>query len=145
MFNTIWLNRPYALRAFALSRLLDIDGASDLDAQKGAIGLRLRTGAMTRFRRYLADYARNGAYIDFANEKDWIAYLGNPEASPSTETALEYYVNKGDVAAAIATKKKTARSAKEVEEFQDMIVSEKAVRIISRSIWKSLAGRSMRT
>ena len=82
---------------------------------------------MTRFRRYLADYARNGAYIDFANEKDWIAYLGNPEASPSAETALEYYVNKGDVAAAIATKKKTARSAKEVAEFQDMIVSEKAV------------------
>jgi Endonuclease NucS len=75
----------------------------------------------------LSDYAREGAYIEFENEKDWISYFGNPNAAPSVDTALDYYVNKGNVAAAIATKKKTAKSAKELAEFQDMIVSEKAV------------------
>ena len=118
MYNTIRLNRPYALRMFALSRLVETDGAG---------GLALRKGALKKFRGYLANYAREGAYIEFENEKDWIAYFGDPGASPTVDTALEYYVNKGDVAAAIATKKKTAKSAKEVAEFQDMIVSEKAV------------------
>jgi len=42
-------------------------------------------------------------------------------------TAIEYYVNKGNVAAAIATKTKTTKSAKELADFQDMIVAEKAV------------------
>ena len=79
------------------------------------------------YRVYLSDYGREGAYIEFANEKDWIAYFGDPKASPTIDTALDYYVNKGDVAAAIATKKKTAKSAKELADFQDMIVSEKAV------------------
>jgi RecB family endonuclease NucS len=74
-----------------------------------------------------SDSARKGAYIDFANEKDWIFYFGDPGAKPTIDTALDYYVNKGDVAAAIAAKKKTAKSAKELAEFQDMIVSEKAV------------------
>jgi hypothetical protein len=118
MYNTIRLNRPYAFRMFALSRLVETDGAG---------GSALRKGALKRFRGYLANYARDGAYIEFANEKDWIAYFGDPQATPTVDTALEYYVNKGDVAAAIATKKKTAASAKEVAEFQDMIVSEKAV------------------
>ncbi len=90
-------------------------------------GVRLRKGALKQYRSYLADYGREGAYIQFANEKDWIAYFGDPKAMPTIDTALEYYVNKGDVAAAIATKKITAKSPKELAEFQDMIVSEKAV------------------
>jgi hypothetical protein len=118
MYNTIRLDRSYALRMFALSRLLEID-------EDG--GLILRKGSIKRYRSYLANYTREGAYIDFANEKDWVAYFGDPDTVPTIETALEYYVNKGDVAAAIATKKKTAKTAKELAEFQDMIVSEKAV------------------
>jgi hypothetical protein len=118
MYNTIKLDRSYALKMYGLSRLIDIDDNG---------GLRLRKGALKHFRRYLSDYARDGAYIDFENEKDWISYFGDPNATPTVATALDYYVNKGDVAAAIATKKKTAKSAKELAEFQDMIVSEKAV------------------
>jgi hypothetical protein len=118
MYNTIRLNRPYALRMFALSRLVEPDG-------KG--GLALGKGALKMFRGYLANYEREGSYIKFANEKDWIAYFGDPQVTPTVNTALEYYVNKGDIAAAIETKKRTAKSTKEVAEFQDMIVSEKAV------------------
>jgi hypothetical protein len=118
IYNTIRLNRSYALKMFALSQLVEIDGES---------GLALRRGSIRKFRGYLADYTREGTFINFANEKDWIAYFGDPAATPTMDTALEYYVNKGDVAAAIATKKKTAKTAKELTDFQDMIVSEKAV------------------
>jgi Endonuclease NucS len=118
IYNTIRLDRSYALKMFALSRLLVIDDDG---------GLAFREGSLKKFRGYLSEYARAGAYIDFANEKDWISYFGDPNAAPTIDTALEYYVNKGDVAAAIATKKKTAKSAKELAAFQDMIVSEKAV------------------
>jgi Holliday junction resolvase-like predicted endonuclease len=90
-------------------------------------GLSIRKGALKEYRPYLTDYSRQGAYIEFANQKDWIAYFGDPKALPTIDTALEYYVNKGDVAAAIATKKKTTGSGKELAAFQDMIVSEKAV------------------
>jgi hypothetical protein len=118
IYNTIRLDRSYALKMFALSRLVDIDNEG---------GLAIRKGSLKQFRGYLSDYGREGAYINFANEKDWIAYFGDPDAAPTIDTALEYYVNKGLVADAIATKKKTAKSAKELAEFQDMIVSEKAV------------------
>ncbi len=118
MYNTIRLDRSYALKMFALSRLLELNDEG---------GLAIRKGSLKQFRNYLSDYAREGAYIDFQNEKDWIAYFGDPEAKPTVDTALEYYINKGDVAAAIATKKKTAKTAKEFAEFRDMVVSEKAV------------------
>lgn len=118
IYNTIRLDRSYALRMFALSRLVEINDDG---------GLSIRKGALKAYRRYLSDYDREGAYIEFANEKDWIAYFGDPKAAPTVDTALDYYINKGDVAAAIAVKRKTAKSPKELAEFQDMIVSEKAV------------------
>jgi Holliday junction resolvase-like predicted endonuclease len=118
IYNTIRLDRSYALKMFALSRLVEINEGG---------GLSIRKCALKAYRRYLSDYDREGAYIDFANEKDWIAYFGDPNAPPTIDTALDYYINKGDVAAAIAAKKKTAKSAKELADFQDMIVSEKAV------------------
>jgi hypothetical protein len=118
IYNTIKLDRSYALKMFALSRLV---------ASNDAGGLSIRKGALKEYRRYLTDYGHEGAYIEFANEKDWIAYFGDPDAAPTNDTALEYYVSKGNVPAAIAVKKNTAKSAKELAEFSDMIVSEKAV------------------
>jgi hypothetical protein len=118
MYNTIRLDRSYALKTFALSRLVEINNDG---------GLTIRKGALKEYRPYLSDYGREGAYINFANEKDWIAYFGDPKAPPTVETALDYYVSKGLVADAIATKKKTAKSSKELAKFQDMIVSEKAI------------------
>lgn len=118
MYNTIRLDRPYALKMFSLSRLVEINDNG---------GLSIRKGALRAYRTYLSGYVNEGAYIEFANEKDWIAYFGDPNSSPTIETALDYYVNKGDVAAAIAAKKKTAKTAEELSEFEDMIVSEKAL------------------
>ena len=118
IYNTIRLNRSYALKMWALSNLIEINDEG---------GLTLRKGTLKQYRVYLSDYVREGAFINFANEKDWIAYFGDPDARPTIDTALDYYVNKGDVAAAIAAKEKTAKSKKELAEFSDMIVSEKAV------------------
>jgi hypothetical protein len=118
IYNTVRLDRSYALRMWALSRLIRINDEG---------GLTLEKKALKGFRGYLSEYARDGVYIDFENEKDWIAYYGDPEAKPTFGTALDYYVNKGDVAAAIALKKRQKASAKELAEFKDMIVSEKAV------------------
>jgi hypothetical protein len=118
IYNTIKLDRSYALKMWALSRLIDIDDDG---------GLALSKGQLKHYRAYLADYGREGAYIDFANEKDWLAYFGDPDATPTITTALDYYVNRGDVAAAIATKEKLTKSKKELAEFREMIVSEKAV------------------
>jgi hypothetical protein len=118
MYNTIRLNRSYALRMFALSRLVETNNAS---------GLSIRKGALKGYREYLSRYGRDGAYIEFANEKDWVAYFGDTKALPTVDTALEYYVSKGNVAAAISTKKRTATSARELAEFRVMIVSEKQV------------------
>jgi hypothetical protein len=103
---------------FALSRLIEANEDS---------GLRIRKGALKHYRAYLAKYGNEGTYIEFANEKDWVSYFGDPHAFPNNETALDYYLNKGNVAAAIATKRKTTRSPKELAEFEDMIVSERAV------------------
>lgn len=118
IYNTIRLNRSYALRMWALSLLIEVDDDG---------GLALRKGGLKASRKYLSVYGREGAYIDFANEKDWIAYFGDPTKMPNLETALDYYVTKGDVAAAIATKKEQVKSPGELAAFKDMIISEKAV------------------
>lgn len=118
VYNTIRLDRSYAFRMFSLSRLLEITDEG---------GLRIRRGALKDYRPYLAEFGREGTYIDFANEKDWVAFFGDPSAKPTIETALEYYVSKGNVLAAVAAKKRVSSSPKEISAFRDMIISEKAV------------------
>jgi hypothetical protein len=118
MFNTIKLNRTYALKMYSLSEMLERNDEG---------GLSLRRGAVQRYRGYLQSYARNGEYIAFDNLKDWIAYFGDPAKTPNRETAIDYYVRKGNVEAAIATKRKATPSGKELRDFSDMIVSEKQI------------------
>jgi hypothetical protein len=66
----------------------------------------------------------NHTFIEFENVEDWIAYFGDPSAEPTVETALEYYVDKGDVKNAVAVKKNQGVSKAELKEFREMIVSE---------------------
>jgi hypothetical protein len=118
MYNTIKLDRPYALKMFSLSRLVE----SNDDG-----GVKLRKDGLRKYRGYLSKYAAEGAYINFHNEKDWIAFFGDPHATPTIDTALDYYVSKGDVKAAMAAKKMITKSPKELTDFKDMLVSEKAI------------------
>lgn len=117
VYNTIKLNRTYAQAAWTLSNLFEKDGND----------LVITNGEWRNYRRYVGSFAEEGAYIDFKNEKDWIAYFGDPDVMPTKETALEYYVKSGDVDKAVETKKSQKASKAEVKELKDMLVSEKAV------------------
>jgi hypothetical protein len=117
IYNTINLNRTYAFNVLTLSRLLEKDG----------VGLKFRKGALRAYRKYLRRYEAENMFIEFKTKRDWIAYLGNPSAQPTMETALDYYVSQGDVAAAVAVKKQQASTKEEVKEFREMILSEKAI------------------
>lgn len=118
VYNTIKLARTYAHSAWTLSNLFEKNEDGQLVITKGE---------WKNYRKYVGSFADDGAYIDFKNEKDWIAYFGDPDVMPTKETALEYYVNSGDVAKAVEVKKSQKASKEEVKELKDMLVSEKAV------------------
>lgn len=117
LYNTIRLSRPYAFAAISLSKLFERDGA----------GLKFRQGALARYRAFLQRYQSNHAYIAFDSAEDWIAYFGDPNAEPTTERALEYYVGKGNVDRAVALKKKLGAPEEELREFRDMILNERSI------------------
>ena len=118
MLNTIRLNRSYALKFFALSELFEI--ASD-----GRIVL--SEGQRLNARELLNSYNASGEYIEFDNKADWISFYGGATDMPSQSSALEYYVKRGKIRQAVATKKRQSKSKADFEDFEDMIVSEKAL------------------
>jgi hypothetical protein len=117
LYNTIRLNRSYALAAITLSKLFERDGT----------GLKFRQGALTQYRARLQRYQSNHTYIEFDSVEDWIAYFGDPAAEPTAERALEYYVGKGDVTSAVALKRKQGAPKEELREFKEMILTEKSI------------------
>lgn len=117
LYNTITLNRSYALAAIALSKLFERDGA----------GLKFRQGALKLYRPFLQRYQSDHTYIEYDSVEDWMSYFGDPTAQPTTERALEYYVGKGDVRSAVALKKKQGAPKEELREFRDMILTEKSI------------------
>lgn len=118
MLNTIRLNRSYALKFFSLSELFEI-------GDDGKIVL--SSGQHLNARRLLNSYNASGEYIQFDNEEDWIAFYGGTAEMPNQSSALEYYVKRGKIEQAKATKKKQSKSKADFDEFEDMIVSEKAL------------------
>jgi hypothetical protein len=118
IYNTISLNRAYAFRMIQLS---------DLIGRSADGSLILNRTQLRDYRRLLSEFAREGAYIEFANQKDWMAYMGSPDQQPTRVTALEYYLSKGDVKRAVATQKASNLPSTELKKFRDMLVSEKQV------------------
>lgn len=118
VFNTIKLARTYAFSAWTLSNLLERNGGRELAFAKGE---------WRNFRKYVDSFAEESAFIEFKNEKDWIAYFGDPELMPTKETALDYYVNAGDVNKAVEVRKSQKVPAKDVAEFREMLLSEKQI------------------
>jgi hypothetical protein len=114
LINTVALNRPYAFSALTLSKLFEKDGT----------GLRFRPGALRKYRSFLHDYPSNHTFIQFDTDEEWIAYFGDPNAQPTKDLAMDYYMSKGDVQSAVALKKKEGASEQEVRQFRDMMLSE---------------------
>lgn len=117
ILNTIKLNEAYALKMWMLSDLFEYDG-------QDAIRLKVIRG---KAREYLKHYASNGTYITFANEKEFLAWMGDPDALPDQQTALDIYVARNDIEAATLTAKEIGKTATEVRHFKRMLISEKTL------------------
>lgn len=117
IYNTIRLNQSYANRMWALSSLIDV-GADQ------SLSLRPLRG---EFRSYIDEYSVHGAYIEFANAKEFLAWMGDPKAVPSRESALDVYVGRNDLEAAAAVKRSLGASAAEVRNFRKMMIDERTL------------------
>lgn len=117
IYNTIKLNDAYALKMWTMSDIIEV--AEDY-------GLRLKS-IRGDARKYLDKYGAGGVFITFANEKEFLAWMGDPNAVPSKQTALDIYVSRNDIEAAAATAKTMGASATEVRNFRKMLISEKTL------------------
>ena len=117
LLNTVKLNRSYAMRMWHLSELFNVDQDHCLQLRKGVV--------RGDVRRWIDDYVANSTYIAFENEKAFFAWMGDPNAKPNKQTALDIYTERGDVAAATAMKKSLGASAADLKRFKQMLLSEK--------------------
>lgn len=119
IYNTVRLNRPYAFKMWTLSGLIDVDDNHSLTLKNSS--LRGET------RAWLDEYAANGTYIVFADEKEFVAWMGDQALRPTRETALEIYTSRGDLESATHVKKVMGASSSELREFRSMMISEKTL------------------
>ena len=117
LLNTVTLDRSYAMRMWQLSELFEVASDYRLSLRKGAIRGEVRD--------WIEDYAANGTYIAFETEKAFFAWMGDPDAKPDRQTALEIYTERGDVDAATAVKKSMGASASDLKRFRAVLLSEK--------------------
>lgn len=117
IYNTIKLNEAYALKMWTLSGLIEVGEDH---------GLRLKSIRGDE-RKYLEHYAVHGEYIVFANEKEFLAWMGDPKALPDQQTALDIYVSRNDIEAAAAVKKTLGASPSELRSFKRMLIDEKTL------------------
>ena len=117
IYHTIRLNQSYAYRMWCLSDLIEVDGNH---------GLRLKP-LRGQSRSYIDEYAVNGTYIDFVDQKEFLAWMGDPNAVPSKQTALDVYLRRNDLEAAAAVKKSLGASTAELRSFKRMMIDERTL------------------
>jgi RecB family endonuclease NucS len=117
IYNTIRLNQSYAYRMWTLSDLIEAGADQTLKLK------RLRGEA----RDYIDGYAVHGTYIDFANQKEFLAWMGDPNAAPTKEAALDIYVGRNDIEAAAAVKKDLGATAADLRSFKRMLIDERTL------------------
>jgi len=118
IYNTIALNRTYAYRMWALSRLIE------QDEQALRFVPRNYRGAD---RLYLERYVADSSYIEFASQKEFFSWMSDPELFPTKQVALDIYINRGDIEASILAKRELGTPAREVNRFKKMLISEKTL------------------
>jgi hypothetical protein len=119
IYNTIQLNRSYAFRMWESSGLISADSGN---------GLKLdRTKNRGLVRNYLERYVSESTYIDFASTKEFFSWMGDPDSRPDKKTALEIYINRGDIDSAIKLKSIAGEPKAEIREFRKMMISEKTL------------------
>ncbi|WP_338466791.1 endonuclease NucS [Novosphingobium sp. ZN18A2] len=117
IYNTIKLNQSYAVAMWRLSNIIGVDDDHSIHLVAGAL--------RGENRRFIEQYAGQGEYIAFANKKEFVAWMGDPDALPLRETALDLYRSRGDLEAATAVQKKMGLKGKALNEFRRVMASEK--------------------
>lgn len=118
IYNTIRLNRTYAYRMWGLSRLIDYDEGSLRFVPRNYRGAD---------RRYLERYEADSTYIEFDSSKEFFSWMSDPEVFPTKETALDIYLNRGDIESSILAKRELGTPAREINKFKKMLISEKTL------------------
>lgn len=119
IYNTIRLNRPYAVKMWALSGLVTVDGNHALQLVRSAIRHDTRA--------WLESYTSKGTYIEFSDEKEFVAWMGDQSLQPDRATALDIYTSRGDIDSAAHIKKAMGASSSELKHFRQMMISEKTL------------------
>lgn len=117
IYETIRLNQSYAYKMWTLSGLVEVGPDQTLRLK------RLRGEP----RAYVDEYAVNGTFIDFADQKEFLAWMGDPNAVPSKQAALDVYISRNDLEAAAAVKKSLGASVAELRSFKRMMIDEKTL------------------
>lgn len=118
IYNTIALNRTYAYRMWSLSSMIEHD-----DQTLRFVSQKYR-GAD---RHYLERYVTDGAYIEFASQKEFFSWMSASGLFPTKSVALDVYIDRGDIEASILAKKQLGTPAREVTKFKRMMISEKTL------------------
>lgn len=118
IYNTISLNRTYAYRMWALSRLIEHDEQALRFVPRNYRGAD---------RNYLERYVADSSYIEFASQKEFFSWMSDPELFPMKTVALDIYLDRGDIESSILAKKELGTPAREVSKFKRMLISEKTL------------------
>ncbi|MGH7815348.1 MAG: AlwI family type II restriction endonuclease [Candidatus Binataceae bacterium] len=120
IYNTIKLNSPYAIAFWTESGL--IEKATML----GKLGLRVCRSRIGAVRVLIAKMKREGEYIDFENQKDWMAFYGDPKKQPTRAVALEYYEDRSEVERAVEVQEKIGQlKPSELREYRSIQIKER--------------------
>ncbi len=118
IYNTVSLNRTYAYRMWSLSDMVEHD----------EYGLKLVSRNYRGMARsYLERYSSDATYIDFASQKEFFAWMSDTTLFPIKSTALEIYIDRGDLESSILTQKSLGVAPKEINKFKKMLISEKTL------------------
>lgn len=119
IYDTISKNRSYAYRMWSLSGIVQKEGGAGLTLDRAKY-----KGVV---RDFLERYVSESTYIDFASRMEFFAWMGDPESRPTRDGALDIYINRGDIEAAIRAKKELRFSQSEIRSFERMMISERTL------------------
>jgi Endonuclease NucS len=118
IYNTVSLNRTYAYRMWALSDMVEHDNHGLKFVSRNYRGAA---------RSYLERYSTEATYIDFASQKEFFAWMSDTSSFPLKTTALEIYIDRGDLESSILTQRSLGIAPKEINKFKKMLISEKTL------------------
>lgn len=86
LLNTINLNRSYAISFLTFCSYLE-------RPDSGNIAVRLKASGRYEAEQIVRRFQADSVFIEYRNQKDWFAYYGDPNRLPTTDEAVDYYVD----------------------------------------------------